>query len=196
MINRSPTRDIPHFPVALYEVAVLVGTLVAETSLASVHVRAHKQAGHMDASDLIKALQHTLQGGGRPHMENRRSHQRAHPRIHSVRIGVPEVPKLLRLCWRQIKLLHVKSDTWKYLSVVPRFAPATVERHCHLANCLVSVREIFFGQVPIDKARSSPGISRVGDVIACPVAEVVAGIELREQCGLLGHIRLDKQTAH
>jgi hypothetical protein len=24
----------------------------------------------MDASDLIKALQNTLQGGGRPHMEN------------------------------------------------------------------------------------------------------------------------------
>src|SRR5216683_3325870 len=62
-------RDIPHFPVALYEVALLVGTLVAETILASVHVRAHKQAGHMDASDLIKALQNTLQGGGRPHME-------------------------------------------------------------------------------------------------------------------------------
>jgi hypothetical protein len=36
--------------------------------LASVHVRAHKQAGHMDASDLIKALQNTLRGGGRPHM--------------------------------------------------------------------------------------------------------------------------------
>jgi hypothetical protein len=31
--------------------------LVAETILASVHVQAHKQAGHMDASDLIKALQ-------------------------------------------------------------------------------------------------------------------------------------------
>src|SRR5712691_9759973 len=61
----------PHLPVALYEVAHLFGTLVAETILASVHVRAHKQAGHMDASDLIKALPNTLQGGGRPHMENR-----------------------------------------------------------------------------------------------------------------------------
>jgi hypothetical protein len=29
-----------------------------------------QQAGHMDASGLIKALQKTLQGGGRPHMEN------------------------------------------------------------------------------------------------------------------------------
>ena len=58
--------------MALYEVAVLFGTVVAETILASVHVRAHKQAGHMDASDLIKALQYTLQGGGRPHMENTR----------------------------------------------------------------------------------------------------------------------------
>jgi len=64
VINRSTTRDIPHFPVTLYKVALLFGTLVAETVLASVHVRAHKQAGHMDASDLIKALQSTLQGGG------------------------------------------------------------------------------------------------------------------------------------
>jgi hypothetical protein len=47
--------------VALYEAALLFGTLVAETILASVHARAHKQAGHMDASDLIKALQNTLQ---------------------------------------------------------------------------------------------------------------------------------------
>jgi hypothetical protein len=70
VINRSTTRDIPHFPVARYEVAVLFGTLVAETILASVHVRAHQQAGHMDASDLIKLLQNTLRGGDRPHMEN------------------------------------------------------------------------------------------------------------------------------
>jgi hypothetical protein len=59
--------------VARYEVAVLFGTLVAETILASVHVRAHQQAGHMDASDLIKLLQNTLRGGDRPHMENQRS---------------------------------------------------------------------------------------------------------------------------
>jgi hypothetical protein len=64
------TREIPHVPVALYEVANLFGTLVAETILASVHGRAHQQAGHMDASDLIKSLQNTLRGGGRPHMEN------------------------------------------------------------------------------------------------------------------------------
>ncbi len=62
------TRETPHSPVTLYEVAHLFGALVAETILASVHVRAQKQAGHMDASDLIKALQNTLQGGGRPHM--------------------------------------------------------------------------------------------------------------------------------
>src|SRR5438128_9369779 len=52
----------------LHEVAPLFGTLVAETILASVHVRAQRQAGHMGASDLIKALQNTLRGGGRPHM--------------------------------------------------------------------------------------------------------------------------------
>ena len=54
-----------HLPLAR-----VFGTRVAETILASVHVRAHQQAGHMDASDLIKALQNTLQGGARPHMEN------------------------------------------------------------------------------------------------------------------------------
>ena len=63
MINRSTTRVIPHFPVALDEVAFLFGTLVAETILASVHVRARKQAGHMDASDLIKALQTPCEEG-------------------------------------------------------------------------------------------------------------------------------------
>ncbi len=47
---------------------MLFGTRVAETILASVHVRAHQQTGHMDASDLIKALQNILRGGGRPHM--------------------------------------------------------------------------------------------------------------------------------
>jgi transposase len=76
VIDRSTTRDIPHFPVARCEVAVLFGTLVTETILASVHVRAHQQAGHMDASDLIKLLQNTLRGGGRPHMEKWRNHVR------------------------------------------------------------------------------------------------------------------------
>src|SRR3954453_20491307 len=56
--------------MALYLVASLFGTLVAETILASVHVRAHQQAGHMDASDLIKAAQMTLREGARAHREN------------------------------------------------------------------------------------------------------------------------------
>src|SRR3954452_23542446 len=34
------------------------------------NVRARNQAGHMGASDLIKALQNTLRGGGRPHTGN------------------------------------------------------------------------------------------------------------------------------
>src|SRR5882762_6871305 len=76
MMSRWCDQSIPDerhsaFSSGPLEVAVLFGTLVAETILASVHVRAHKQAGHMDASDLIKALPNTLQGGGRPHMENR-----------------------------------------------------------------------------------------------------------------------------
>ena len=44
-------------PVALYKVVRLFGTPVAETILARAHVRAHQQAEHMDASDLIKTLQ-------------------------------------------------------------------------------------------------------------------------------------------
>src|SRR5215208_5532433 len=56
-------RDIPHSPVALYKVAHLFGTLIAETILASVPVRARKKAGHMGASDLIKALQNLARRG-------------------------------------------------------------------------------------------------------------------------------------
>ena len=74
MIDRSPTRDTPRLSVALYEVAPLFGTRVAETILASVHVRAHQQAGHMDASDPITSPQKILQGGCRPHMTARRQH--------------------------------------------------------------------------------------------------------------------------
>jgi hypothetical protein len=54
----------------------MFGTRVAETILASVHVRAHQQAGHMDASDLIKTLPNTLRGGGRPHMALGRQRER------------------------------------------------------------------------------------------------------------------------
>jgi hypothetical protein len=43
---------------------MLFGTLVAETILASVHVRAYQQAGHMDANDLIKILPKHLAGRG------------------------------------------------------------------------------------------------------------------------------------
>src|SRR3954452_22080803 len=63
-------REIPHSPMDLYEVAHPFGTLIAETILASVHMRARKQAGHTGASDLIKVLQNTLRGGGRPHTAN------------------------------------------------------------------------------------------------------------------------------
>jgi hypothetical protein len=54
------TREIPQSPVAVYEAVSLFGALVAEAILASVHVRAQKKAGHMDASDLIKELQKDL----------------------------------------------------------------------------------------------------------------------------------------
>jgi hypothetical protein len=54
--------------MAFYLAAMLFGTPVAETILASVHVRARPKAGHMNASDLIKALQKHLARGGRPHV--------------------------------------------------------------------------------------------------------------------------------
>jgi hypothetical protein len=63
VIDRSTTRDTPSGSMALYEVATLFGTPVAETILASVHMRTHKQAGHMDARDLIKALQASCKEG-------------------------------------------------------------------------------------------------------------------------------------
>ena len=44
VINRSPMREIPHSPVALYEAANLLGALVAETILASVQC-ANAQTG-------------------------------------------------------------------------------------------------------------------------------------------------------
>ncbi|TDQ06541.1 hypothetical protein, partial [Phyllobacterium brassicacearum] len=47
----------------------VLGTRVAETILASGHVRPHTKAAHMEASDLIKKnLQKTLASGSRPHM--------------------------------------------------------------------------------------------------------------------------------
>ena len=49
----------------------MFGTRAAETILASVHVRARQQAGHMDASNLIRSMQEILRGGGRPHMANK-----------------------------------------------------------------------------------------------------------------------------
>jgi hypothetical protein len=59
VIDRSKTRDTPWGPVAPKDAEVF-GARVAETILASVHVRARQQAGHMDASDLIKTLPNGL----------------------------------------------------------------------------------------------------------------------------------------
>jgi hypothetical protein len=44
--------------------AVLFGTRVAETILASGPARPHQQAGHMDASDPIRPLKKILWHGG------------------------------------------------------------------------------------------------------------------------------------
>ena len=57
----------------------MFGTRIAETILASVHVRARKQAEHMDASDLIKALQSPCEEGA----------------VHIWEIGLPVLSLLL-----------------------------------------------------------------------------------------------------
>jgi len=46
----------------------MFGTCVAETILASVHVRTPRKAGHMNASDQIKLSRNILRVRGRPHM--------------------------------------------------------------------------------------------------------------------------------
>ena len=48
---------------------MLPGTHVAETIMASAHVQVHRQAGHIDASNLIKALHNTLRAGIRLNMD-------------------------------------------------------------------------------------------------------------------------------
>jgi hypothetical protein len=70
VINRSTTRDTPISPLIFCKIAHMFGTHVAETILASVHVRAQQQAVHMDANDLIKIIEIILRTGGRPHMGN------------------------------------------------------------------------------------------------------------------------------
>ena len=67
MIDRSKACDTPRDPAAI-ETVPLFGTRAAETILASGHVRPHKQAGHMIASDPTNTLPQLLQAGGRPHM--------------------------------------------------------------------------------------------------------------------------------
>lgn len=59
MIDRSMTRDTPRTTVT-FEAALLFGTLVAETNLASVQNETQQQAGHMNASDPINLSTQTL----------------------------------------------------------------------------------------------------------------------------------------
>ena len=47
----------------------MLGTHVAEIILASGHVRPHRKAAHMEASDPIKISVKMLASGNRPHMD-------------------------------------------------------------------------------------------------------------------------------
>ena len=57
------------------------GTRVAETILASVHMRARQQAGHMDASDLIKSMQRQSCKEGAVHIWGPDADRRVKPLI-------------------------------------------------------------------------------------------------------------------
>ena len=89
MIDRSTTQDSPLKPMA-EKVAGLLGTRVAETILASAHVQAHIQAGHMGASDLIKPCKKILA---------RRGPSTYAPRLKQSRIEIAEIdyPRLRTL---------------------------------------------------------------------------------------------------
>jgi hypothetical protein len=60
------------------------GTRVAETILASVHMRARQQAGHMDASDLIKSMQRQSCKEGAVHIWDPDADRHAKLLIHLV----------------------------------------------------------------------------------------------------------------
>ena len=63
------------------------GTRVAETILASVHMRARQQAGHMDASDLIKSMQRQSCKEGAVHIWGPDADQRAKLLIYRAMEG-------------------------------------------------------------------------------------------------------------
>jgi hypothetical protein len=63
------------------------GTRVAETILASVHMRARQQAGHMDASDLIKSMQRQPCKEGAVQILGPDADRRAKPLIYQTMEG-------------------------------------------------------------------------------------------------------------
>src|SRR5580704_5155098 len=72
-IPRHETLRKIHWPL---KVTGMSGTLVAETILASAHVRAREKAGHMEASDLIRRLQNALARSGPSTYGSKRSDQK------------------------------------------------------------------------------------------------------------------------
>jgi hypothetical protein len=80
----------------------MFGTCVAETILASVHVRTQKQAGHMDASDQIKLSQNILRVGGRPHMGFVSQYASFGTSIRLASVGAGAALLLLFLTRRQV----------------------------------------------------------------------------------------------
>jgi hypothetical protein len=84
-----PTRPLNHF-VHGFRLRTFKLCFEARDVCRGVGKDQSSQGIGMGASDLIKALQNTLQGGGRPHMENRPSYQKFTPlpfgRCNSTRL--------------------------------------------------------------------------------------------------------------
>ena len=87
------------------KVAAVFGTCVAETILASVHVRARQQAGHMDASDLIRALPNTLARSGPSTYGLRREKARSNERDYHVGHSPPTRSVSSFRCWPTISAI-------------------------------------------------------------------------------------------
>ena len=83
------------------------GTRVAETILASVHMRARQQAGHMDASDLIKSMQRQSCKEGAVHIWGPDADRRAKLLIYRVvrgqNLGRLFTPNLIAIAVRPVR---------------------------------------------------------------------------------------------
>ena len=101
MIDRSKARDTPSHP-AVFDTDNLFGTRVAKTILASGHVRPHKQAAHMIASDPIKPCINSCKPGA-VHIWMAASRLRqgfgGQERVHSAAVASAKAARAAMMGW-------------------------------------------------------------------------------------------------